>query len=209
MTALPPPPPPEPPAHPPLPDASYHGVYAGQLPELAYAGMYATAMPFGAPVRRQRTAWIVVAQILMVVKGVLWLIAGIGIGTIAIYVLLHGADLHPAPGSPGYRGLEGIANGLAGVAVAFAVTAGVFFLAVGVADIALGVTLGRPSNVARWFTVALTTVAGVIAAVGIVGQAGNHAATAGGAVFLAVWLAVNVVIFYALVIDEPSRQAFG
>ena len=210
MTALPPPPPPEPPAYPPLPDAPYHGAYSGQLPEPAYAGMYATAVPFAAPVQRQRTAWILVAQILMVVKGVLWLIAGIGIGTIAIYVLLHGADLHPAPpGSPGYSGLEDIANGLAGVAVAFAITAGAFCLAVGVADIALGVTLGRPSNVARWFTVVLTTVAGVIALVGIVGQAGNHAATAGGAVFLAVWLAVNIVIFYALVIDERSRQAFG
>lgn len=209
MTALPPPPPPEPPAYPPLPDAAYHGAYAGHMPEPAYAGIYATGVPFGAPVQRQRTAWILVAQILMVVKGVLWLIAGIGIGTVAIYVLLHGADLHPAPGAHGYRGLEGIANGLAGVAVAFAVTAGAFFLAVGVADIALGVTLGRPSNVARWFTVALTSVAGVIALVGIVDQAGNHAAAAGGAVFLAVWLAVNVVIFYALVIDERSRQAFG
>ena len=209
MTALPPPPPPEPPAYPPMPPAPSYGAYAGQLPEPAYAGMYASAVTFAGHEPRPRTALILVAQILMVVKGVLWVIAGIGIGAVGIYVLLHGADLHPVAGSPGYRGLNGLANGLAGAAVAFSITAGAFCLAVGVADIVLGVTVGRPSNVARWFTVALTSVAGIIALFGIVGQAGNHSGTAGGTVVLAVWLAVNIVIFYALVVDERSRQVFG
>ena len=171
-----------------MPSAPPYGGYAGQP-----------------PVPRQRTAMILVAQILMVVKGVLWLIAGLGIGAVGIYLLVHGPDLHPGAGA---EGLDGLAKGLAGAAVAFAVTAGAFCLAVGVADIVLGVTLGR-SNVARWFTVVLNSIAGVIALLGIVGRAGNHGGTAGGVVFLAVWLAVNIVIFYALAIDKRSRQAFG
>lgn len=206
MTALPPPPPPEPPAYPPMPAASPYGGYASQLPEPADAGMYAAPAPFAGQLPRQRTTLILVAQVLMVVKGVLWVIAGIGIGAVGIYLLIHGPEVRPGAGA---EGLHELAKGLAGVAVAFAIVSGAFCLAVGVADIVLGVTLGRPSNVARWFTVVLTSVAGVIALFGIVGQAGNHAGTAGGAVFLAVWLAVNIVIFYALVIDERSRQAFG
>ena len=164
------------------------------------------AVPFGRRGPRQRTTLILVAQILMVVKGVLWAIAGISIGAVGLYLMIHGPDLHPGAGP---EGLDGLRKELAGVAVAFAITAGAFCLAFGVADIVLGLTLGRPSNVARWFTVVLNSIAGVIAFLGIVGQAGNHGGTAGGVVFLAVWLAVNVVIFYALVIDERSRQAFG
>ena len=208
MTAL-PLPPPEPPAYPPAPPAPPYGASASQPPEPAYGGIYAAPAPFAGQVRRRRTTLILIAQILMVLKGVLWVIAGVGIGVLGTYVLVHGVDVHPAPGSPGTRGLYGLAVGVAGVAAAFAVIAALLFLAVGVADIVLGVTLGRPSNVARWFTVVLTSVAGVIALFGIVSQAGNHAGTVGGAVFLAVWLAVNIVIFYALVIDERSRQAFG
>ena len=181
-------------------------VYTGQLPRPAYAGMYTAAVPFTGAAPRRRTALILVAQVLMVVKGVLWAIAGIGIGAVGIYLLLHGPDMHPAVAPEGFRTLV---KGLAGVAVAFAIVSGAFCLAVGVADIVLGVALGRPSNVARWFTVVLTSVAGVIAILGIVGQAGNHGGTVGGAVFLAAWLAVNIVIFYALVIDERSRQAFA
>lgn len=171
--------------------------------------VYRTAATFGGPVAGRRTTMILVAQILMVVKGVLWLIAGIGIGAVGLYLLIHGPDVRSAAGAPGSLGLSGLRKELAGVAVAFAITAGAICLAVGVADIVLGVTLGRPSNVARWFTVVLTSIAGVIALLGIVGQAGYHGGTAGGAVFLAVWLAVNIVIFYALVIDQRSRQAFG
>ena len=209
MTVLPPPPPPEPPAYPPMPSAPPYGVYPSQLPEPAYAGMYATAVPLAGPVPRQRTPLILVAQVLMVVKGVFWLIAGLGIAAVGVYVLVHGADLHAASGSLRRYGFDGLANGLAGVVVAFAITAGAFFLAVGVADIVLGVTVGRPSNVARWFTVVLNSVAGVVAVLGIAGQAGNRGSTAGGVVVLAIWLAVNIVIFYALAVDERSRQAFG
>lgn len=166
-------------------------------------------MPHGAQHPSQRTPLILVAQILMVVKGAVWLIAGMGFAAVGIFLVVHGGDLHPAPGSPGSEGFDGVATGLAGLAAAFAIMAGAFGLAIGVADIVLGVTLGSRSNIARWFTVVLNSVAGVIAVLGIVGQAGNHRGTVGGAVVLAVWLAVNLVIFYALVIDEHSRQVFN
>ena len=192
MAAMPPPPPPPPAAPPPL-----------------YSDTYGASMQYAAPPAPPRSGWILVAQILMVVKGILWLIFGLGIGTLGIYLLAHGADVRQEIGPPGYHGLYGLSKGLAGVAVAFTITAGAFCLAVGVADILLGVTLGRPSNAARWFTVVLTSIAGVIAVLGIVGQAGNRGGGAGGVVFLAVWLAVNIVIFYALVIDERSRRVFG
>jgi hypothetical protein len=191
MAVLPPPPPP-PPAAPPPP----------------YPGMYGAPPPYGAPLTRPRTSMILAAQILMVVKGVFWLIAGSGVAVLGLYLVVHGADVHRAPGSPDSLGLDSLAKGLVGVAAAFAVMAGLVLIAGGVADILLGVTVGRPSSVARWFTVVLNTVTGVIALVGIVGEANNHRGITVGLVFPAVWLAVNIVIFYALVIDERSRQAF-
>jgi hypothetical protein len=185
------------------------GVYAGQVPPPAYAGMYGYAVPYSLPaVPRQRTGLIVLAQVLMVVKGVFWLIAGLGTIAVGIYLIVHGGDLHALPGYRDQPGLNAAATGLVGVATGFIIAVAVALLAIGIADIALGITVGRLSNVARWLTVALDVVAGIVALSSLIGQL-NHRPTAGGAVFAAAWLVTNIVIFYALVIDPRSRQAFG
>lgn len=209
MATLPPPPPePQPPPYLPLPVAPQPGVYTSQMPQPAYAGMYGLPPPYPMPATpRQRTGMIVLAQVLMVVKGVFWVIVGLGTMAVGVYFVVHGGSLRSSPRYGGYPGLGEAASGLIGIAAGFVVAVAVALLAVGAADIVLGVLLGRLSNVARWLTVALDVVAGIIPLTSLIGQV-NHS-TVGVAIFAAAWLAANVVIFYALVIDPRSRQAFG
>lgn len=218
MAVLPPPPPmepPQPPAYPPQTFPAQQGVYAGTLPQPDYAGTYAAIAPSVLAVRGPRTGLVLVAEILMVVKGVFWLIAGMGLGAFGIYLIAHGADFRLLNGSRNYPGLGTIDAGLTGLVIAFLIAGAALCLAVGVADITLGVSVGRRSNAARWLTVVLNSVAAIIALMGLIGQLSRSTAgsvaqhSTAGAVFLAVWLAVNIVIFYALVIDGRSRQAFG
>src|SRR5215469_14349979 len=79
---LPPPPPPVPPLEP---------VFTGQMPQPAYAGVYGDPMP-SPVVARHRTGMIVVAQILMILKGVFWILGGIVAVAAALYLLAHGGD---------------------------------------------------------------------------------------------------------------------
>lgn len=171
--------------------------------------MYAAPPAAPAPIRRERTTLIVVAQTLMVVKGIFWLIAGLGLAAFGIYLIADGNSFTVAHGSRNHPGLGAIEHGMIGLVIAVLIMAAGVLIAGGLADIILGVVMGRPSNVARWLTIVLNTITGVIALFGIVSDIGNHRGTGGAAMVLAVWLAVNFVIFYALVIDERSRQAFG
>ena len=188
MAALPPPPPPAPP---PL-----------------YAGVYAGPAPYAMPPARQRTAAIVLAQVLMVVKGILWLIAGLAAAAAGIYYIVHGGDIQSLPGRH-YPGFDAVARGVLGLAAGFVIGIALVCVTLGVLDIVLGVFVGRPSNTARWLTVATNCVAGAIALLGLVGTLNHNSTGAGGAAFFGVWLVVNIVIFYALVIDERSRPVFA
>ena len=170
--------------------------------------MYAAPVPYAMPGARQRTGVIVLAQVLMVVKGVFWVIVGLAAGASGIYFIAHGADVRSLSGrhDPGF---DAVANGFLGLAAGFVIGIALASLTVGVVDIVLGVYVGRPSSTARLLTFAINCVAGAIALLGLIGALDHRTNNVAGAVFFGAWLVVNIVIFYAIVIDQRSRPAFG
>lgn len=196
-------PPAAPPPPPPLPQQG--AVFGSQTPQPAYAGVYGAPMP--APVvPRHRTGVIVLAQVLMILKGVFWMLGGVVAISAAVYLLAHGGDVASLPG---YRSFAGaIAQDWVAVAEGIFLAFGVVLLLIGVVDVVLGVVVGRPSNVARWFNIVLNIITSIIAVSGLVNVL-SHNATLGGVVFFAVWLGINAIIFYALAIHVPSRHAFN
>jgi hypothetical protein len=210
MAALPPQPPatepPQPPAAPPSlpPLPQPPSVYLSQTPQRAYAGAYAVA-PAAPSAPRHRTGMIVLAQLLMILKGIFWLLGGGAAVAAGVYLLIHGGDLRALPGYESYYGVT--AQSIVSVATGIILAIGVALLVIGVVDIVLGVTVGRPSNVSRWFNIVVNTITGIIALFGLIGQLSNGRMA--GVLFFAVWLGVNIVIFYALAINAQSRHAFG
>ncbi|MGH7686271.1 MAG: hypothetical protein ACREN2_05580 [Candidatus Dormibacteria bacterium] len=214
MALLPPPQPPEaaqapppaaPPQPPPLAPQPQAAIFASQTPQPAYAGVYGAPMP--APVvPRHRTGMILFAQILMILKGIFWMLGGIVAISAAVFLLTHAGDVTSLPG---YRSFSGaIASDWVAVAEGLFLAFGVVLLLIGVVDIVLGVMVGRPSNVARWFNIVLNIITSLIALSGLV-NALSHSQTIGGALFFAVWLGINAIIFYALAINAGSRHAFS
>lgn len=209
MAVLPPQPPgaePAPPQPPPMPPS---GVYAGQMPQPAYAGGYAAAAQPVPAVRRRRTGMILFAQVLMIIKGSLWLLAGSAAAAAGVYLIARGGSIRDLPGVQSYASAYGASvDAIVGVAAALVFGAAVVAIVIGVIDVILGVTVGRPSNVSRWLTLVVTVLATLAAVSGLVNSLADTQRM-GGAVFFAVWLGINAVIFYALAIDARSRRAFG
>lgn len=200
----PPQPPPAPPSVPP------GGAYASQMPQPAYAGGYAPAATAPAPgMRRTRTGMILFAQILMILKGIIWLLGGLAAAAAGVFLIVRGASIRDLPGVQSYANaygasIDAIVNFAAALVLALAVVA----IVIGVVDLILGVTVGRPSNVARWLSIVVTVFATLAAVSGLVNSLADTQRI-GGAIFFAVWLGINAVIFYALAIDARSRRAFG
>ena len=209
MAAMPPQPPgyePAPPQPPPVPPS---GVYTSQMPQPAYAGGYVPAAQPIPAVRRHRTGMILFAQILMIIKGSLWLLVGLAAGAAGVYLIVRGGSIRDLPGVQSYASAYGASvDAIVGVAAAIVFGAAVVAIVIGVIDLILGVTVGRPSNVSRWLTLVVTVFATLAAISGLVNSL-SDTQRMGGAVFFAVWLGFNAVIFYALAIDARSRQAFG
>lgn len=189
---------------------SQPGVFASQTPQPAYAGGYMAAATQRMPaVRRERTGMIVFAQILMVLKGILWLLAGLAGAAAGVYLLVRGGSVRDLPGFESYASDYGLSvEAVIGVAAAIVLGVAAVAIVIGIVDLILGITVGRPSNVSRWFTIVVTVIASVIALSGLVNEL-SRPERLGGAVFFAVWLAINVVILYALAVDPRSRHAFG
>lgn len=197
------PPPAAPPPPPPLPPQD--AVFVSQTPQPAYAGVYGAPMP--APVvPRHRTGMIVFAQTLMILKGVFWMLIGLVAIAAAVYLLAHGGDVKSLPGYSSFSGQ--IAQDWVAVAEGIFLASGVVLLLIGIVDVVLGVVVGRPSNVARWFSIVLNIITSLVAVSGLV-NALSHGFTLGAVVFFGVWLGINAIIFYALAINEPSRHAFN
>ena len=212
MAALPPQPPgnqpPQPPgtwspSTPPLtpPQAPYPGgAYAGQMP--AYP---AGAQPMGiVPVKvHRRTFFLTLAQIIIIVKAILTILFALGIGAIGVYILIAGhAAIANIPGYTQYQTQFGNA---------FIDSAGYIFLVIafiplviGIVDIVLGIVVGRPSNVARWIIIVLDVIS-IIFAVADFGRV--HTNT--GDVFLVVYLVLQVIVLYALLLDPATRRNFA
>jgi hypothetical protein len=182
------------------------GVFASQTPQPAYAGAYGAPAQPAATLPRRRTGMILLAQVLMVLKGIFWLLAGIGAVAGGVWLLIHGGNLRDLPGFDAYSAQYGSA--ILSLAATIVFVVGAVAIVIGVVDLILGVTVGRPSNVSRWFTIVVTVLATVIAVSGLVNEL-NRAQSMAGILFFAIWIGVNAVVFYALAIDASSRRAFG
>lgn len=214
MAALPPQPPgslpPQPPgvappggpqpAGPPQGPYSPGGAYAGQMPQ-QYVSQ---PMPQPVVVKvHKRTFWLTIAQIIIILKAILIILLAAASVAIGVYILSAGhAALHNIPGYNNYRAQFGDAFFNAAGALFFAIA--VVPLVIGIVDLILGIVVGRPSNVARWIIVVLDVISLIIALTDL-GRVNSSA----GVLVIVVYVALQVIVLYALLIDPPTRRNFA
>ena len=215
MAALPPQPPgslpPEPPgfspAGAPPPTAPPPGpyspgnAYAGQMPAQPYMSQ---PMPQPVVVKvHKRTFWLTIAQIIIILKAILILLLAAGSIAIGVYILAAGhAALHNIPGYDNYATQFG--NSFVNAAGAFFFVIAVVPLIIGIVDLILGIIVGRPSQVARWIIIVLDVLS-IILALADFGRVNTNT----GDIVLIVYLALQVIVLYALLIDPPTRRNFA
>ncbi len=215
MAALPPQPPgslpPEPPgfspAGAPPPTAPPQGpyspgnAYSGQMPGQPYMSQ---PMPQPVVVKvHKRTFWLTIAQIIIILKAILILLLAAGSIAIGVYILAAGhAALHNIPGYDNYATQFGNSFVNAAGALFFAVA--VVPLIIGIVDLILGIIVGRPSQVARWIIIVLDVLSILVALVDF-----GRVNTNTGDIVLIVYLALQVIVLYALLIDPPTRRNFA
>lgn len=215
MAALPPQPPgslpPEPPGLSPVggpppvapPQGPYSpgNAYAGQMPAQPYM-----SQPLPQPVVvkvHKRTFWLTIAQIIIILKAILILLLAAGSIAIGVYILAAGhAALHNIPGYDNYATQFGNSFVNAAGALFFAIA--VVPLIIGIVDLILGIIVGRPSQVARWIIIVLDVLS-IILALADFGRVNTNA----GDIVLVVYLALQVIVLYALLIDPPTRRNFA
>ena len=212
MAALPPQPPgslpPEPPgvapsggpppyAPPPGP-YSPGNAYSGQMP---YAPQ---AMPQPVVVKvHKRTFWLTIAQIIIIVKAILVILLAAASVAIGVYILSAGhAALHNIPGYDSIAAQAGNNFINAAGAVFFAIA--IVPLFIGIVDLVLGIIVGRPSNVARWIIVVLDILSILIA---LSDFARVNSGT--GDVVLIVYIVLQVLVLYAMLLDPATRRNFA
>ena len=190
-----------PPAGPPQGPYSPGGAYAGQMPSQPYVSQ---PMPQPVVVKvHKRTFWLTIAQIIIILKAILIILIAAGSAAIGVYILVAGhAALHNIPGYDNYATQFG--NSFVNAAGAIFIAIAVVPLLIGIVDLILGIIVGRPSNVARWIIVVLDVVSIVIALADFA-----NAKTSTGDVILIVYLVLQVIVLYALLLDPATRRNFA
>jgi hypothetical protein len=190
-----------PPVAPPQGPYSPGNAYAGQMPAQPYVSQ---PMPQPVVVKvHRRTFWLTIAQIIIILKAILILLLAAGSIAIGVYILAAGhAALHNIPGYDNYATQFGnsFVNAAGALFFAFAVVP----LIIGIIDLVLGITVGRPSQVARWIIVVLDVLSIIIALADF-----GRVNTSTGDLILVVYLALQVIVLYALLIDPPTRRNFA
>jgi hypothetical protein len=188
------------PAGPPQAPYSPGGAYAGQMPQ-QYVSQ---PMPQPVVVKvHKRTFWLTIAQIIIILKAILIILLAAASVAIGVYILAAGhAALHNIPGYSNYQTQFGNSFVNAAGALFFAIA--VVPLIVGIVDLILGIVVGRPSNVARWIIIVLDVISIIIALADFA-----NAKTSIGALILVVYLALQVIVLYALLIDPATRRDFA
>jgi hypothetical protein len=162
------------------------------------------AMPQPVVVKvHKRTFWLTIAQIIIILKAILVILLAAASVAIGVYILSAGhAALHNIPGYDNYRNQFGdtFVNAAGALFFAFAVIP----LIIGIVDLVLGVIVGRPSNAARWIIVVLDIIS-ILIALGDLGRL--HSGT--GALVLIVYLVLQVLVLYALLLDPATRRNFA
>ena len=187
-----------PPAGPPQGPYSPGNAYTGQMP---YAPQ---AMPQPVVVKvHKRTFWLTIAQIIIIVKAILIILLAAASVAIGVYILAAGhAALHNIPGYDNYATQFGnsFVNAAGALFFAFAIVP----LVIGIVDLILGIVVGRPSNVARWIIVVLDVISILIA---LTDFARINSGT--GDLILIVYLALQVLVLYAMLLDPATRRNFA
>ncbi len=187
-----------PPAGPPQGPYSPGNAYAGQMP---YAPQ---ALPQPVVVKvHKRTFWLTIAQIIIIVKAILIILIAAGSVAIGVYILTAGhAALHNIPGYDNYANQFGNSFVNAAGAVFFAIA--VVPLIIGIVDLILGIIVGRPSQVARWIIIVLDVISIIIALADFA-----RVNSSSGDIVLIVYLVLQVIVLYALLLDPATRRNFA
>ncbi len=190
-----------PPVGPPQGPYSPGNAYSGQMPVQPYVSQ---AMPQPVVVKvHKRTFWLTIAQIIIIVKAILIILLAAASVAIGVYILAAGhAALHNIPGYDNYANQFGNAfvNAAGALFFAFAIVP----LIIGIVDLILGIIVGRPSNVARWIIVVLDVLSIIIALTDL-----GRVNSGTGDLILVVYLALQVIVLYALLIDPATRRNFA
>jgi hypothetical protein len=181
------------------PPAPYPGgAYTGQMP----AQQYAQPAPVVVKVHK-RTFWLTIAQIIMIVLALVRMLIGLAFVGFGVYILVAGSSkLASLPGYDQYFTQFG--QSVVNLAAAFFFIVGVPILIIGIIDLVLGIVVGRPSNAARWIIVVLD----VLSLIGFI-DALARASTSTGTLIVIVLLVCKVIVFYAMVLDPPTRRNFA
>jgi hypothetical protein len=190
-----------PPVGPPQGPYSPGNAYSGQMPAQPYMSQ---PMPQPVVVKvHKRTFWLTIAQIIIILKAILIILLAAASVAIGVYILTAGhAALHNIPGYDNYANQFGNAfvNAAGALFFAFAVVP----LIIGIVDLILGIVVGRPSNVARWIIVVLDVISIIIA---LTDFARVNSST--GDLILVVYIALQVIVLYAMLLDPATRRNFA
>jgi hypothetical protein len=189
-----------PPGGPPTGPYAPGGAYAGQMPQ-QYVSQ---PMPQPVVVKvHKRTFWLTIAQIIIILKAIVIILLAAGVAAIGVYILAAGhAALHNIPGYSNYQTQFG--NSFVNAAGALFIAIAVVPLLIGIVDLVLGIVVGRPSNVARWIIIVLDVISIIFALADL-----GNAKTSTGTLILVVYLALQVIVLYALLLDPATRRNFA
>jgi hypothetical protein len=190
-----------PPVGPPQGPYSPGTAYTGQMPTQPYMSQ---PMPQPVVVKvHKRTFWLTIAQIIIILKAILIILLAAASVAIGVYILAAGhAALANIPGYDNYRAQFGSAFFNAAGALFFAIA--IVPLIIGIVDLVLGIVVGRPSNVARWIIIVLDVLS-IIIALADLGRVNTNT----GTIVIVVYLALQVIVLYALLIDPATRRNFA
>jgi hypothetical protein len=177
------------------------GAYAGQMPAQPYVSQ---PMPQPVVVKvHKRTFWLTIAQIIIILKAILIILLAAASVAIGVYILAAGhAALHNIPGYDNYANQFGnsFVNAAGALFFAFAIVP----LIIGIVDLILGIIVGRPSNVARWIIVVLDILSLIVALTDF-----GRINSGTGDVVLIVYIALQVIVLYAMLLDPATRRNFA
>jgi hypothetical protein len=151
----------------------------------------------------KRTFWLTIAQLIIILKAILIILLAAASVAIGVYILTAGhAALHNIPGYDNYATQFGnsFVNAAGALFFAFAIVP----LIIGIVDLVLGIVVGRPSNIARWIIIVLDVLS-IIIALADLGRVNTNT----GTIVVVVYIALQVIVLYALLIDPSTRRNFA
>ena len=150
----------------------------------------------GARLPFRRNAMLILAQVLAIIQGCFGILIGLGVILLGIAAggAISGFNLHDVSG-----------YNFAGAAAGVLIVVGVVVLVISIFVIIGGVRVGHPSQVARW----LLAVYEILLLIGTVQGLTVRNASGNGAVSAIVFLVIEALILYGLIIDPATYRAFA